>query len=146
MVPLPWALPFRLQFVWGFLYGAFFFRTGKTQGVYCIFAGLELQNWKKTNFFWIYRSRLRKKWITQCMYGFCFPVWSSKHCALASEPGKTVNTLRFQVFPEFGGSWMYRLRIGSGPVQIAKKLENDRVFTVFSGLEPKTLRLGFQRA
>ena len=41
---------------------------------------------------------------------------------------------------------MYRLRIGSGPVQIAKKLENDRVFTVFSGLEPKTLRLGFQRA
>ena len=75
-------------------------------------------------------STIREKWKTQCVYCL-FSGSELKTLCLASEPEKkAVNTLCFPLFREFGGSWIYRLRIRSGPFKIYRKVENT-VFLLF---------------
>ena len=80
-------------------------------------------------------SSIREKWKHSVFTAY-FPVPSSTHCVLASEPEKKKKTCIhtvFSTFREFGGSWMYRLRIG------AKRGEQTEAETeVPTGVETKT--------
>ena len=83
-------------------------------------------------------SKIREKWKTQCVYCL-FSRYELKTLRFGFRTGKkTVNTLCFPLFREFGGSGMYRLRIRSGPSKIREKWKTQCVYCLFSGSELKT--------
>ena len=50
----------------------------------------------------------------------------------------------FPLFSQFGGSWIYRFRIRSGPSKAREKWKAQCVYCLVSGSELKTLRFGFR--
>ena len=73
------------------------------------------------------------------------PVPSSKHCVVASEPEKkTVHALLFPLFRELRGSWIYRLRIRSGPSEIKEGWKNTVCLLFFFRFRAQNTALWLQ--